>query len=56
MSRLGLESDILGTSLLVQWLRLCSLNSGGPLVSKLDPTCSNSKIRHTTTKTVQPNK
>ena len=56
MSRLGLESDILGTSLLVQGLRLCTLNSGGPLVRELDPTCSNSKIPHTTTKTMQPNK
>ena len=51
MSRLGLESDILGTSLLVQWLRLFALNSGEPPVRELDPTCSNSEIPHATTKT-----
>ena len=41
MSRLGLESDILGTSLLVQGLRLCTLNSGGPLVRELVHVCLN---------------
>ena len=41
----GLQKWCHGTSLVVQWLRLCTLNAGGPgfpsLVRKLDPACCN---------------
>ena len=53
-----LKQDRLGTSLVVQWLRLHTLYVGGPGLIPGQGTryhMPQLKILHTTTKTVQPN-